>query len=62
MSLPCRKTPLIYDNQKNAFVEIPDTKGQEGKRKIPVKAGISNGSRTEILEGLKDGDSVVLQQ
>jgi len=53
---------LIYDNQKNAFVEIPDTKGQEGKRKIPVKAGISNGSRTEILEGLKDGDSVVLQQ
>ncbi len=53
---------LIYDNQKNAFVEIPDTKGPEGKRKIPVKAGISNGSRTEILEGLKDGDSVVLQQ
>ncbi len=53
---------LIYDNQKNAFVEIPSSKGAEGKKKITVKAGISNGSRTEILEGLKEGDSVVLQQ
>jgi HlyD family secretion protein len=53
---------LIYDNQKKAFVEIPDPKGKEGKNKVPVKAGISNGSRTEILEGLKEGDAVVMQQ
>ena len=35
----------------------------ESKKKIPIKVGISNGSRTEVLEGLKDGtiDSVVVQ-
>lgn len=53
---------VIYDNQKNASVEIPDPKGKEGKKKIPIKVGISNGSRTEVLDGLKDGDTVVLQQ
>ncbi len=53
---------LVYDNQKNAFVFVPDPKQKDGQRKIPVKAGISNGSKTEILDGLKEGDTVVLQQ
>jgi HlyD family secretion protein len=53
---------LIYDAQKNASVFIPDPKEKDGQRKIPVKAGISNGSRTEILDGLKEADTVVLQQ
>jgi HlyD family secretion protein len=53
---------LVYDNQKNASVFVPDSKQKDGQRKIPVKAGISNGSKTEILDGLKEGDSVVLQQ
>jgi HlyD family secretion protein len=53
---------LVYDNQKNASVFVPDPKQKDGQRKIPVKAGISNGSKTEILDGLKEGDTVVLQQ
>ena len=53
---------VIYDNQKNASVEIPDKKQKEGKRKTPVKVGLSNGAVTEILSGLKEGDTVVLQQ
>ncbi len=53
---------LVYDAQKNASVFVPDAKEKDGQRKIPVKAGISNGSRTEILDGLKEGDTVVLQQ
>jgi HlyD family secretion protein len=52
---------VVYDNQKNTTVEIPDKKEKEGKRKIPVKVGLSNGSVTEILSGLKEGDQVVLQ-
>lgn len=52
---------VIYDNQKNASVEVPDKKQKEGKRKIPVKVGLSNGSVTEILSGLKEGEQVVLQ-
>jgi len=42
-------------------VEIPDKKEKEGKRKISVKVGLSNGSVTEIVSGLKEGDQVVLQ-
>jgi HlyD family secretion protein len=53
---------VMYDNQKNASVEIPDKTQKEGKRKIGVKVGLSNGSVTEILGGLKEGDQVVLQQ
>lgn len=52
---------VIYDAQKNASVEIPDKKVKEGKRKVPVKVGLSNGSVTELLSGLKEGDQVVLQ-
>jgi HlyD family secretion protein len=53
---------VIYDNQKNASVEIPDKKQKEGKRKIPIKVGLSNGSVTEVVSGLKENDQVVLQQ
>jgi HlyD family secretion protein len=53
---------VIYDNQKNAFIEIPDFKEKEGKRRIPVKVGISNGSRTEVVSGLKEGDGTIMQQ
>ena len=53
---------VTYDNQKNAFVQIPDKTQKEGFRKISVKVGLSNGSVTEIASGLKEGDQVVLQQ
>jgi HlyD family secretion protein len=53
---------VIYDGQKNASVEIPDKNQKEGKRKVSVKVGLSNGSVTEVLSGLKEGDQVVLQQ
>lgn len=52
---------VIYDAQKKASVEIPDKKQKEGKRKLPITVGLSNGSITEILSGLKEGDQVVLQ-
>jgi HlyD family secretion protein len=52
---------VIYDNQKHASVEIPDKKQKEGKRKVPVTVGLSNGSITELLSGLKEGETVVLQ-
>ena len=32
------------------------------QRKVPVTVGLSNGSVTEIVSGLKEGDQVVLQQ
>jgi HlyD family secretion protein len=60
--LTVHENAVMYDGQKNASVEIPDKSQKEGKRKIPVKVGLSNGSVTEVLSGLKEGDQVVLQQ
>jgi HlyD family secretion protein len=53
---------ILYDNQRNASVQIPDRHQKEGFRKVPVTVGLSNGSVTEIVSGLKEGDQVVLQQ
>ena len=52
---------VIYDKDKKASVEIPDKSQKDGKRKIAVTVGLSNGSVTEIVAGLKEGDQVVLQ-
>jgi HlyD family secretion protein len=53
---------VLYDKDRNASVEVPDPKGKNGRRKVDIKAGISNGTKTEILAGLKQGDTVILQQ
>jgi len=52
---------IIYDKDKKASVEIPDTSAKDGKKKMAVNIGISNGAKTEVLSGLKEGDQVVLQ-
>ena len=53
---------VLYDKDRNASVEVPDPKTKTGRRKIEIKAGISNGTKTEVLAGLKPGDTVILQQ
>jgi HlyD family secretion protein len=52
---------IIYDKDKKASVEVPDPKAKDGKKKVAVNIGISNGAKTELLQGLKEGDQVVLQ-
>jgi HlyD family secretion protein len=53
---------VMYDKDRNASVEVPDSKEKKGRRKVAIQAGISNGTRTEILSGLNPGDTVILQQ
>ena len=53
---------ILYDKDKKASTEVPDPKGKEGKRKVALTIGISNGAKTEVLSGVKEGDQVVLQQ
>jgi HlyD family secretion protein len=60
LSVP--ENAVSYDAQKNAFVQIPDKSQKEGTHKVAVVVGLSNGSQTEIVKGLKEGDQVVLQQ
>ena len=53
---------VLYDKDRNATIEVPDPNQKSGRRKISVVAGLSNGTRTEIISGLKQDDPVVLQQ
>ncbi len=53
---------IMYDKDKKASVDIPVPSAKDGMKKITVNIGISNGVKTEVLSGLKEGDQVVLQQ
>jgi HlyD family secretion protein len=55
------ESAVIYDNQRNALVEIPAPGQPKGRERKPVKVGVSNGSRTEVLEGLSEKQQVILQ-
>lgn len=52
---------VIYDKDRNPSVEVPDRSQEKGRRRVPVKLGISNGIRTELLAGLAEGQQVILQ-
>jgi len=52
---------ILYDKDKKASVEVPDPSAKDGKKKLALNIGISNGAKTEVLSGLKEGDQVVLQ-
>jgi HlyD family secretion protein len=52
---------ILYKKDKSTEVEIPDPGSEKGTQRIAVKTGISNGSKTEILKGLQEGQQVVLQ-
>jgi len=52
---------ILYDKDRKTSVEVPDPKGENGRRKVAVKVGISNGVKAEVIEGLRPGEKVVLQ-
>ena len=52
---------VVYDKDKTASVEVPDGTAPGGKKKVPVKLGLSNGVKTEVVEGLAEGQQIVLQ-
>ncbi len=52
---------VIYDKDRHTFVETPAPGTKTGKQKQAVTLGISNGVKTELVSGLKEGKQVVLQ-
>ena len=52
---------VIFDKDKSSLVEVPDPKADTGRRRVPVKLGISNGVKAEVVSGLSQGEKVVLQ-
>jgi HlyD family secretion protein len=59
-SLLVPEAAVIYDPQKNAFVDVVDPGSKTGRRRVPVKVGVGNGTRMQVVSGLKAGDKVVL--
>jgi HlyD family secretion protein len=59
-SLLLPEAAVVYDGKKNAFVDVVDPAEKTGRRRVPVKAGVGNGTRLQILSGVKEGDKVVL--
>jgi HlyD family secretion protein len=51
---------ITYDAQKHAFVDVVAPGAKTGRRKTPVKVGVGNGTKVEILSGLRPGDKVIL--
>jgi HlyD family secretion protein len=47
---------VIYDKDRKTFLEVPDPKGEAGKRRVAASIGISNGVKAEVTQGLKEGD------
>jgi len=51
---------VIYDAKKAASVNLVDLGAINGRRKSPIKVGVGNGTKIEVIEGLKAGDKLVL--
>jgi HlyD family secretion protein len=54
------ESALIYNEKRETFVEMPDASAKTGRRQVPIKVGLGNGARTEILSGLKLDEQVIL--
>ncbi len=52
---------VIYDAQRAAWIEVPAPAVPAGRERRSVKIGFSNGTRTEIIQGLTEGQKVILQ-
>jgi HlyD family secretion protein len=50
-----------YGKNGETSVSVPDVRAPEGRRKAPVKIGISNGTKSEVLAGLAEGQKVILR-
>src|SRR5437870_13408668 len=59
-SLIVPEAAINYDAKRNASVDVLDRSTRTGRRRVPIKVGISNGTRTQVLEGVREGDRVVL--
>jgi HlyD family secretion protein len=59
-SLIVPEAAIAYDSEKHAFVDVADPGAKNGRRRVPVMLGIGNGTRIEVLDGIAEGDKVVL--
>jgi HlyD family secretion protein len=54
------ESAVTYDAQKNAFVDLVAPGTKTGKKKVAVKVGVGNGTKIQIVDGLKAGEKIVV--
>ena len=54
------ESAVTYDAQKQPSVDVIAPGAPTGRRKTPIKVGVGNGTKIEVLEGLKPGDKLLL--
>jgi HlyD family secretion protein len=59
-SLVLPEAAILYDAQKHPFVDLARPGAKAGRERRAVKIGVANGTKVQILDGLKEGDRVVL--
>jgi len=59
-SLIAPEAAIVYDAQKQTFVDLVAPDAPQGRRRVPVKTGIGTGSRTQLLSGVHEGDKLLL--
>jgi HlyD family secretion protein len=59
-SLILPEAAVTYDAQKRAYVDVADPGARNGRKRTAVKLGVGNGTKVQVLEGLKEGDRVIL--
>jgi HlyD family secretion protein len=52
---------VLYDSARRPSVDVVSESAPDGRQRREVAVGLSNGTRTEVLKGLKEGDRIVLQ-
>jgi HlyD family secretion protein len=59
-SLLLPESAVAFDAKRNASITVVDVGAPRGRRVVPVKVGVGNGTRIQVLEGVKAGDRVLL--
>jgi HlyD family secretion protein len=55
------ESAIIYDTKRNASVDLYVPGAKTHRERRPIKVGVSNGTKTQVLNGLSEGQRVVLQ-
>jgi HlyD family secretion protein len=59
-SLIVPEAAIVYDAQKQTFVDLVSPDAPQGRRRVAVKVGVGTGTRTQLLAGVREGDKVLL--
>ena len=51
---------ITYDAERRAYVDVLAPGTDKGYRRVAVTLGVGNGTTTQVLEGVKEGDELVL--